>query len=224
MIKGISRATFCCRKSRKVFPMTSRDHVFEKVVRDTKLLLRPIRYGPLTDVDIESLSTSQRRVTNLDMDAFSELIKHYTPYEPLSAELLKVRNFRRRPNNNNRNFQIKPINYNHNNVQCLQDQQGHWICCYFDSKSRKLHIYDSLNFLSPTHIDILEAIYIGHVDHIIHHFVDGNQNIAESGIYAMAYATSICFGRSPSTELYNHSKMRKRVASNLILGKFKPFS
>lgn len=196
--------------------MHSDDVMFENVVRGRRLLLRPIRYGPLTDVDMESLFTSTRKVTNLDMDAFGKLLKHYTPYGPLnSAErLLKVRNFK-----------IKPIDYNRDNVQCVFDR-GHWICCYFDSKNRKLHIYDSLNkrFLSLTHRNSLMAIYDGHVDDIVHHIVDGNENIAESGIYAMAYATSICFGRSPSTELYNHSVMRQRAASSLILRELKLFT
>lgn len=92
------------------------------------------------------------------------------------------------------------------NLQILYDGDnfegvGHWICSYFDGTRN--HIYDSINkgTFGTSDRTYLRAFYGNDVDNE-HHYVQQQPNSYDCGVFAIAVAVSICYGRNPEKEMY----------------------
>lgn len=85
----------------------------------------------------------------------------------------------------------------------VQGAIGHWIFVYFVSKTKKLHIYNSMNtnFLSAKYIQDVSRLYPYiniRTDIIFEKIQNQQKNTFACGVYASAYAVSKALGKNPS--------------------------
>lgn len=87
------------------------------------------------------------------------------------------------------------------------DETGHWIFVYYVSKSKKLHVYNSLNvnFLSEKFKEDIQQIYPyintdikTSTDVIFERMVNQQNNGSACGVYASVYAISKALGKDPA--------------------------
>ena len=134
------------------------------------------------------------------MDIFHEILKKKRKeFSPQSV--LYIQNLRR----------IKLITRETPNLQILLDHGygdiGHWICTYFDGNNN--HIYDSLNrnSLSAQQEQYLKCLYPFPFKNVFPQ-VQQQTNQYDCGIYAIAFATTICFNKNPANQIYHIPDMR----------------
>jgi len=134
------------------------------------------------------------------MDIFHEILKKKRKeFSPQSV--LYIQNLRR----------IKLITRETPNLQILFDHGygdiGHWICTYFDGNIN--HIYDSLNrnSLSAQQEQYLKCLYPFPFKNVFPQ-VQQQTNQYDCGIYAIAFATTICFNKNPANQIYHIPDMR----------------
>lgn len=141
---------------------------------------------------------------DVHIDAFGKICSHYTNFTPQSVLFLQLP------------FHIKKISKNKPNLQILYNEiegsdVGHWICTYYDGKVN--NIFDSLNSdnLKSDHLIYINRLYGENVENVFHR-VQQQTNTYDCGIFAIAFATSICFNKSPVHEKYIINEMRPHVA------------
>lgn len=129
---------------------------------------------------------------------------------------------------------IRSIDKGRKNIQILFNrnigyQIGHWICTYYDGV--KLHVYDSLKQrrLHADHIRYLKMLY-PYIDledegngEVAYEEVMPQDNDFDCGVYSIAYATSVVFGRDPKEEEYDRSQMRAHLVKMFKEGRLTPF-
>lgn len=152
-------------------------------------------------------------LTDYQIDSFHKILRDSSDYRPQDCILgyLELRQY------------IQPIAYGTKNIQILfqpgdgikeSDVVGHWLCTYFDGAVN--HIYDSLN---QTNIHqyceaYIQKMYTANI-HNVFNIVQHQLNMYDCGVFAMAFATSLYFGRDPQHEIYEVGKMRKHAAKIL---------
>lgn len=143
-------------------------------------------------------------------------MKAYTNFSPQEIYLNQILDGIKPIAKNQKNIQIlyqaKDINYNENNKQT---EIGHWICTYYDGKIN--HIYDSLNntYLKDLDLKYTYKLYGKDVVNQFHKVMQ-QPNAYDCGVFAIAFATSLCFGKKPENENYIKCEMRKHLYKLLI--------
>ena len=99
------------------------------------------------------------------------------------------------------------------NDLCTNCTSPHWTCCYFDTKA--IFIYDSKNeiVLHPSNISFLKKFFHPYFSELPIHFqpVQRQVNPNDSGLFAIAFATSIFFNKSPANISYYIGEMRPHL-------------
>ena len=127
---------------------------------------------------------------------------------------------------------IKEIQEDTPNIQILYSGNlgaeviGHWICSYYDGEI--LHIYDSAHFnsLMTEHKAYINKLY-PYKPKIVFHNVQAQSNATDCGLFAIAFAVSICFKENPENVLYDIKYMRshlQKIFSENIITPFPKFS
>ena len=152
---------------------------------------------------------------DIHIDFFGEIIKRHTNFRPQSVLLVDNTTL------------IEPISEGSKHLQLLYSLDagsriGHWICSYYDGEI--INIYDSMNFkhLHPLHENYLKALYRFNCS-IRFHDVLHQTNPYECGVFAMAFAMSICFNRKPELERYIIKQMRTHAAKIFETQELAPF-
>ena len=102
-------------------------------------------------------------------------------------------------------------------VQILCIRKNHWICVSTVScKPSSVNIYDSLHGCLDRHTRKLVADLLQskqqHIE-ICYPDVQWQSGVSDCGLFAIAVATSICFGRDPNTAAFTQRDMRSRLLS-----------
>ena len=96
---------------------------------------------------------------------------------------------------------------------CINCSSAHWTCCYFDTKA--IFIYDSKNemVLHPSNISFLKKFFHPYFSELPIYFqpVQRQNNANDSGIFAIAFATSIFFNKSSTNVSFHIGKMRPHL-------------
>ena len=166
------------------------------------MLNTDVYFERIDDIDIITNPTSYLNCDHMSL--FQSIVKVYTDFKPQETYLIQI------PQN------IKPINQGCKNIQILFQADKistgveHWISSYYDGCT--VHIYDSLNRFSLRKLDekYIKILY-GEGVPIKFHKVQQQNNVYDCGIFAIAFMTSICFGKKPENEKYNLIKMRQHT-------------
>lgn len=103
---------------------------------------------------------------------------------------------------------------------------SHWVCISsLGCESNEVKVYDSLCYpLSTTSTSVSqleftdkEKITLKQMD------VQQQNSTSDCGVFAIAYATSICHGENPCMLQYNQSSMRQHLKTCIEGGQIKPF-
>ena len=120
-------------------------------------------------------------------------------------------------------FTIEPDEF----VQILHDGSAHWVTIStIGCKHPEVKIFDSLYCtLSPALKRQIAALLATKEHKISVHFMDVQMQAGGSdcGLFAIAFATSLCFGHSPGKFHFEQSAMRKHLVSCFERGQFDMF-
>jgi len=112
-------------------------------------------------------------------------------------------------------------------IQILHNGNDHWITVStIGAKESEVLIYDSLFSYAPEKLkEQVAALLYTQKEAITLKFmkVDLQTNGSDCGIYAIAYATALCFGKSPGLLRLDDSKMRAHLIKCLEQGEFTIF-
>ena len=105
---------------------------------------------------------------------------------------------------------------------------GHWVCMsnVYAAEKDSIDVYDSM---FTTTCQILEdtacrmLMSRTHSIKFVSHKVQKQVGGKDCGLFAIAFATSICFGKDPSVESFNQLQMRAHFLQCLESGKMSPF-
>ena len=105
---------------------------------------------------------------------------------------------------------------------------GHWVCMsnVYAAEKDSIDVYDSI---FPTICQILKdtacrmLMSPTHSIKFVGHKVQKQVGRNDCGLFAIAFATSICFGKDPSAESFNQPQMRAHFLKCLESGKMSPF-
>ena len=113
-------------------------------------------------------------------------------------------------------------------VQILNAGRSHWMTVStIGCAPGEINIYDSLHLkLSSTNKKVVsdlmmykgQAITVNYID------VQWQSGGADCGLFAIAFATVLCFGHDPSKLLYHQQSMRHHLVNCIDLGHITPFS
>ena len=148
------------------------------------------------------------------IDLFHNIMRTNSPYKPQST--LIVQRIVRNPQLQH----IQRIDRNERHLQLLHScdgicpncLSGHWICCYYDTTS--IFIFDSFN---NGRLHYKNELFLRQLfpffDEVPKHFkkVQYQNNAHDCGVFAIAFATSICFQQNPSKIIYDVDKMRPHL-------------
>ena len=113
-------------------------------------------------------------------------------------------------------------------IQILFTGQIHWICiininCAHGSVKVYDNLYTSLTPLTKLQIaDLLQIQQSKKIDVLIQPVV-AQTNSVDCGMYAIAYATSLCFGDDPCLLKFNGRNIRQHLWKCILAGKLTPF-
>ena len=132
---------------------------------------------------------------------FQEVVRKHTSFDPQETFLIQ------NPSN------IKPIPENQKHIQILYSR-NHWIYTYYDGHS--ISIFDSLydNQLDDLHKIYLNRLYPNYENRglpIIFCKVQKQPNFSDCGVFAIAFATSLCFNIKPDNLKYKIPLMRPHL-------------
>ena len=123
------------------------------------------------------------------------------------------------------NFGFSPMPFEF--VQILHENENHWITIStIGCPASEVNIYDSLHGTLSMHnqrviADILqtqkEFIFFQYQD------VQWQSNAYDCGLFALAFATSLCNGRDPSTVVYQQKRMTEHFHDCIECGVLSPF-
>ncbi|MEW8547541.1 MAG: DUF6570 domain-containing protein [Candidatus Thiodiazotropha sp.] len=104
--------------------------------------------------------------------------------------------------------------------------RGHWVTSYYDANSEQVTVYDSL--LTDSHCaEVKNQIKIIYGEEMASNIKYGNvtqQNfLPVCGVLAIAFATSLYFGKDPETVKYDILEARDHLRSCLASGLIQPF-
>ena len=112
-------------------------------------------------------------------------------------------------------------------IQILHTSKNDWlIISTIGLPASEINVYDSLyQSLSQCTIDQIFAVMFSTNDGVHVRFIDVEQqsNNSDCGVYAIAYATSLCFSENISCIQCCVSKMRSHLVSCLEDGQMSPF-
>ena len=112
-------------------------------------------------------------------------------------------------------------------IQILHNGKNHWLTIStIGLPASTVNVYDSLyQSLSQCTIDQICAVMFSTNDAVHVRFIDVEQqtNNSDCGVYAIAYATSLCSSEDISCIQYCVSKMRSHLVSCLEKGQMSPF-
>ena len=153
---------------------------------------------------MDALLSRTGYLENSHMDLFAEILNYHTSFRMQSVVNVYF------PEN------IKQISFHQRNLQILYSNSpgssiGHWICTYYDGQRN--HIYDSINamILNKDQELYLHRLYSKSTKNVFHR-VQQQLNSFDCGLFAIAFAVSICFGKNPENERYIPEKMRQHAA------------
>ena len=115
-------------------------------------------------------------------------------------------------------------------IQLLNMHSGpdvHWICTYYDSKN--LFIFDSLNSkeIHPEYLHVLQILhpYLFATNNacILFPNVQAQENVSDSGVLAIAFATFVLRGLRAERIIYESCRMRDHLLSMLTNKKIEHF-
>lgn len=101
-------------------------------------------------------------------------------------------------------------------IQILHIRSNHWVCLQVNADRSAVHFYDSLYSTIPTTVadHIIDLV---HSDKPRLKILTMNMQVQEGGkdcgLFAIAVATSLCFGEDPTTLTYNQERMRHHLLS-----------
>ena len=112
-------------------------------------------------------------------------------------------------------------------IQILHNGKNHWLTIpTIGLPASTVNVYDSLyQSLSQCTIDQICAVMFSTNDAVDVRFIDVEQqtNNSDCGVYAIAYATSLCFSEDINCIQFCVSKMRSHLISCLEKGQMSPF-
>ena len=112
-----------------------------------------------------------------------------------------------------------------NAIQIFNIQKNHWICAAKSEGKAKVLVYDSAytkwdaNSLSP----ILKQFRCGRGSIKIIDGVQKQTGSADCGLFAIAFATSIAFGKDPASTTYTQGLLRQHMKNCLMNMLFETF-
>ena len=114
-------------------------------------------------------------------------------------------------------------------VQILNESNSHWLCVSTISCQKdEVSIYDSRLRKTKVHPHVTKQIPSLHHTQgphlklkIMHS--QGQSEGSDCGLFAIATATSLCYGIPPSTVLFDQNRMRKHLVRCYERGKMVPF-
>lgn len=170
----------------------------EREIREDKNIRK------ITENEMTILLDSKGYLEDSHLDLFGEIVNFYTNFKMQSVLYIQTPSF------------IMSIPHGKPNLQilyssCPGSNIGHWICTYYDGKVN--HVYDSMNSksLNIDHETYLNRLYGNHIVNVFHR-VQQQQNPYDCGLFAMAFAVTICLGGNPVSVRYNAQKMRTHAA------------
>lgn len=120
-------------------------------------------------------------------------------------------------------FHVQPDEF----VQILHDGKAHWATIStIGAKHTEVFVYDSLHCrASESFQQQVAALLHTNEKAITLRFckVSMQTNGNDCGVYAVAYATKLCLGASPTKLLFDESKMRPHLIKRLENGQFTMF-
>ena len=111
-------------------------------------------------------------------------------------------------------------------VQCLNIRDNHWIkVSAASSIPDTINVYDSLNgTLTETLIQIIADLMHSAPGKAVQYVnVQYHKGSQDCGLFAIAFACEICFGKDPSSVTFVQSTMRQHVIEGLEQGNILPF-
>ncbi|KAM0727867.1 hypothetical protein ACS0PU_005336 [Formica fusca] len=120
----------------------------------------------------------------------------------------------------------KHIQILHSCSDMITNENGHWVCSYYDTKA--IYIYDSLNLkrLHAHHkiyLDKLYPFYPFDKKPVRFPLIQNQSNSFDCDVFAIAFAVSLLFGLRPDTVMYDHTLMRQHLAHMFQLEKIEHF-
>ena len=108
---------------------------------------------------------------------------------------------------------------------CTNCSNAHWVCCYYDTKA--IFIYDSKNVkvLHPSNISFLKKFFHPYFTELPIYFqpVHSQTNVKDSAVFAIAFATSIYFHKSPANVSYSIGNLRPHLYNMFQGNELSPF-
>lgn len=158
--------------------------------------------------------TNRCALGNQHVDSFLRLIPEFcSNYNFFQTSVIQSSMYHEIP------AQVKHIQLLHR-VPAIPDHAGQWICTFYDSKD--LIIFDSSNSkeLHSDHERVLRVlhpyIFTNRGSCIQFPKVQGQSNATDSGVFAIAFATTILHGLKPNFLDYNEDYMRLHLHKMLI--------
>ncbi|CAF3460435.1 unnamed protein product [Rotaria sp. Silwood2] len=114
-----------------------------------------------------------------------------------------------------------PIN---NSIFIFNANKNHWLTISNLSSNNTWKVYDSLSYPKETIIDFFKMI-LPNEEKALVSFENVQQQIGgnDCGLFALAFATSLCHGTSPSMLFYNQSLLREHYVQCIENNKIEPF-
>ena len=112
-------------------------------------------------------------------------------------------------------------------VQVFNVSGNHWITIStIGCEASTLNVYDSMHGNLPTSAQRLVADLVQCREHAIKvQYIDvqWQSGGTDCGLFALAFATSLCGGQDPTAISYNQGQMRGHLLSVLLSKKIQPF-
>jgi len=158
---------------------------------------------------------------DVHIDYFGLLLKSCSEYQPRETWRIQCPDTIEFVCKDQKHIQIL---YNCSDI--ITNENGHWVCSYYDTKV--IYIYDSLNLkrLHAYHKIYLENLYPFYSfdkKPIRFPTVQNQSNAYDCGVFAIAFAVSLLFGLRPDTVMYDHALMRQHLAQMFELNKIEHF-
>ncbi len=112
-------------------------------------------------------------------------------------------------------------------VQVLNDHGNHWITVStIGCEASSINVFDSLHGKLSPHTERLVADILQSQDRAIRvNYIDvqWQSGVNDCGLFALAFATSLCAGQDPATISYDQRQMRAHLLSCLGSDEIRPF-
>ena len=113
-------------------------------------------------------------------------------------------------------------------VQVVNVSNSHWITISTIGceESSTVNVYDSLHGTLSSRSQRLVADIVQSREHAIKvQYIDvqWQSGASDCGLFALAFATSLCSGQDPATNSYNQGQMRTHLLDFLVSGVIRPF-